>query len=407
MSSGDGPYDPALRRDTPLALRLKAAIARDGPISVCAYMRACLADEQFGYYRTQQAIGKAGDFVTAPEISQAFGEILGLWSCVVWQSMGSPQRFNLVELGPGRGTLMRDGLRAARLVPGFIEAADVHLVECNPVLVALQRKTLSDCGAQLSWHEGLADLPTAPTILIGNEFLDTIPASQSVACAQGMRERCVGLDEDGELAFVTGELCERSTLAEMHALGCERTAVAEDPAEGITECQSFSELARDLLRLTKTGALAAAFIDYGHTEHSFGDTLQAVRNHSYEHPLTSPGEADLTVQVDFASFAAQIAGTSDIPQVGSGGADSGRALIVDGPVTQGEFLGQLGIVQRASRLMSANPARAGEIEAGILRLMAPNGMGTRFKVIGVRTTDVPELPGFSKHHGPAAKGRAR
>ena len=387
MNGEDAPYDPALRRDTPLALKLKAQIARDGPICVSEYMRACLSDEDFGYYRTQQAIGKAGDFVTAPEISQVFGEILGLWACVVWQSMGSPERFNLAELGPGRGSLMRDGLRAARLVPGFLEAADVHLIECNPLLIEEQRQTLADTGVENSWRDDLKHLSPAPTILIGNEFLDTIPAFQSVVCEDGVRERRVGLNENGELQFVTGALCERNADPDMKAREMDR--VPRAGPDSIDEKQNFGELTADLRGLSEKGALAALFIDYGHTDRSFGDTLQAVRNHKYEHPLTSPGEADLTVQVDFGSFASQIAWTSK--------------LTLDGPVTQGEFLGQLGIVQRASKLMSANPSKAGAIEAGILRLMAPNGMGTRFKAIGVHSTDVPELPGFAKPKGPGAR----
>ncbi len=391
MSGGDAPYDPDLRRDTPLALKLKDRIARDGPISVQEYMEACLFDGDFGYYRTQPAIGKAGDFITAPEISQVFGEIIGLWAGVVWQSMGSPSRFNLVELGPGRGTLMRDGLRAARLVPGFIEAADVRLVECNPVLIEEQKRALAEMGARLSWHVDLYELPSGPKILIGNEFLDTFPVCQSVLCEDGVRERRVGLDEEGALQFVPGRL--NMERIEHAALGT------------IDETNDFVELSHDLADLTEQGQLAALFIDYGHTEHSFGDTLQAVRNHKYEHPLTSPGETDLTVQVDFQSFALQVAAASK--NVCCEPHRGGRELAIDGPVTQGEFLGQLGIVQRASRLMSVNPARAGEIEAGILRLMAPNGMGTRFKAIGVRTSDVPELPGLAQPQAPAGRGRPR
>lgn len=387
MNEGDAPYDPALRRDTPLALKLKDRIARDGPISVQDYMLACLSDEEFGYYRTQQAIGKAGDFVTAPEISQVFGEIIGLWACVVWQSIGSPERFNLAELGPGRGTLMRDGLRAARLVPGFIQSADVHLIECNRVLIEEQRQTLAGTGVETSWHDDLKHLSPAPTILIGNEFLDTIPAFQSVVCEDGMRERKIGINENGELQFVTGALCDRTNDPGRQVREMDR--VLRAGPDSIDEKQNFGELAADLRGLAKTGALAALFVDYGHTDRSFGDTLQAVRNHKYEHPLTSPGEADLTVQVDFGSFASQIASPSK--------------MRLDGPVTQGEFLGQLGIVQRGSKLMSANPSKAGAIEAGILRLMAPNGMGTRFKAIGVRSTDVPELPGFAKPTRPGAR----
>lgn len=344
-------YDFDDRRDTPLALKLKQRIRRDGPISVAEFMQACLHDSEHGYYVKQLAIGRSGDFITAPEISQVFGELMGLWAAVVWQQMGSPARINLIELGPGRGTLMRDALRAARKVPKFFSAIDVHLVEsCSP-LVAQQAKALHDSTAPVSWHAGLATVPAGASIVIANEFLDTLPARQLI----GECERRIILDDLDRLVF--------------------------QPSDGsVTEQQNYAGLAAELAQSSRSAPLAGVFIDYGHTRSGQGETLQALRGHASEHPLCSPGEADLTVHVDFESFAATL--------VGAG-------FEVDGPISQGEFLGRLGIVERASRLMSANPAKAGEIELGIARLIAPQGMGSRFKVIGFQSPGLPPLPGFA------------
>lgn len=349
-------YDPDERRETPLALQLKERIRREGPITVAAYMQACLHDPEHGYYRSRTAIGAEGDFITAPEISQVFGELLGLWSAVVWQQMGSPASLHLIELGPGRGTLMRDALRATRSVPGFADAMTVHLVETNATLEQVQRTTLSGTPREPQWHRDLTTLPGPPAILIANEFLDTFPVTQSLRTSNGSTARTVGLDTRGELAFLPGD----NGLA----------------TGAIVETQDLSVLSALKDRM-HAGPFAGLFIDYGHVDTSAGDTLQAVHRHRAEHPLCSPGEADLTVQVDFAHVR-EVWGPSTC----------------DGPITQAEFLGALGIVERASRLMAANPVKAAAIETGIARLMAPNGMGTRFKVLGVRSADLPSLPGF-------------
>jgi SAM-dependent MidA family methyltransferase len=357
---------------TPLAERLAARIAREGPIGVAAFMQACLGDPEHGYYRSRDAIGRAGDFITAPEISQAFGELIGLWCAVVWQQMGAPSGLRLVELGPGRGTLMHDALRAARAAPAFRAALDVHLVETNAGLAAQQRDVLQGAGVPVTWSADPARLaPGTPTIVIANEFLDTLPVAQRVLRGGRWRTRLVGLDGDGRLAFVDG---------------------ADDPApplppaldgkarEGDTLETRDDELAGLAATLASLGApLAALFIDYGHTTPAFGDTLQAVRRHRYDDPLAAPGEADLTAQVDFAAAAAAM---------------QRCGLAVDGPTTQAQLLGALGIAERASRLMGANPAKAARIEADIARLMAPGGMGTRFHALGVRSLDLATLPGF-------------
>lgn len=375
------PYDPDARRDTPLALKLKERIRREGPITVTEYMRVCLQDPEHGYYRTRAAIGRGGDFVTAPEISQTFGELIGLWCVVVWQQMGAPTRFNLIELGPGRGTLMRDALRAARIAPGFLDALDLHFVDSNDALAGAQLAALAGVAPATQHRETFAEvalrLAGLPAILIGNEFLDTHPIAQLVAIetATGLhwRQRTVELDPHNQLQF--GARARASALTEIMD-----SIVSPATAGQIAEYAFGYHAAICLGVLASRAPTAALYLDYG-AHAPFEDTLQAVREHKPEHPLTSPGEADLTAQVRFDEVVASLT-------------DGPIPLAVDGPVTQAEFLGSLGIVERASRLMAANPAKAAEIEIGVARLMAVPGMGSRFKAIGVRSAHLPPLPGF-------------
>lgn len=361
------------RRDTPLGLVLKERIRRSGPISLADYMHACLHDPEHGYYRSRAAIGANGDFVTAPEISQVFGELIGLWCAVVWQQLGAPAKFNLVELGPGRGTLMADALRATKIVPGFHAAADIVLIESNAALRAEQARALA-AHDRIAWAADLEALVgKGPSIIIGNEFLDTFDAYQFEFCGGEWRAREIGLDAEGELQFVTAR----------DAADCSELipATLQPKAGDIYEVSpSLRRIARsDLAKAAALRPMAALFIDYGHAQTAFGDTLQAVRNHAYEHPLTSPGEADLTAHVDFQQF---------------GDAAREAGLSVDGPVPQATFLAALGIMQRASKLMTANPAQAHVVETGVARLMAVPGMGDRFKAIGLRSPGLPPLPGF-------------
>ena len=379
-------YDPDARRDTPLAIKLKDQIRRHGPITLADYMSSCLADPDNGYYRCQTAIGQHGDFITAPEISQVFGELIGLWSVVVWRQMGSPAPFHLIELGPGRGTMLQDALRAANVAPDFLAAVDICLVEINPALREIQRATLksvdSECRAP-RWFERLEDIRSAdanskPAIVLGNEYLDTFPMMQFVRRGADWCPRSVTFDEQERLQF-------SHSVAPMHhakpSLNDELTALFPNAPEGqLVSRMALSAIPAEIL---KWPAIAVLFIDYGETIPLCGDGLQAVRNHVYEHPLTSPGEADLSALVDFHDLKQAIQMTLD------------DRLQADGPVTQAEFLGRLGIVERTSRLMAANPASAAQIETGTARLMSPLGMGTRFKVIGVRSSQVPVLPGFA------------
>jgi SAM-dependent MidA family methyltransferase len=357
------------RRDTPLAAHLKARIAREGPISVAQYIEACLQDPQHGYY-ANRGIGQ--DFVTAPEISQVFGELIGLWAAVVWQQMGQPRPIMLVEFGPGHGTMLRDMLRAARVVPDFSRNAEVCLIETSASLAARQLELLHDAGVPLHAHSAIDDAPSGAAIVIGNEFLDALPAYQFVWSQAAWHERTVELGGDGDLQFGIGRPAPADVLRHF-----------SDAREGdiVQVHGAFEGIAAWMEKRAAYAPIAALFIDYGHTVSASGDTLEAVRAHRHEHPLTSPGEADLTVHVDFESLAREFG--------------ERRTLAVDGPMTQAEFLGALGIAERASRLMSANPAKANAIETGVQRLMAPQAMGTRFKAIGIRSRGLPALPGLT------------
>ena len=354
-----------------LAARLIERIRRDGPLPVDRFMQACLEDPVHGYLLKPQSIGAGGDFVTAPEISQVFGELIGLWCAVAWQGMGRPARLRLVELGPGRGTLMRDALRAARVVPAFLEAVTVHLIEISPRLRQWQRRQLVEGGAPgrspgIVWHATLGDVPAGPAIVIGNEFLDALPVRQLVYGDGAWRERVVEVGHDGTLEFATGPEVSRASAG----LPPEPGAIAElRPGED------------DLLAALAARAepLVALFLDYGPAQPSFGDTLQAVRNHAYVDPLTEPGTADITAHVQFSGFARKACGAG---------------LAVAGPITQAEFLGRLGIAERTARLMAANPERAGELETATQRLMSPTGMGQLFKAIAVHSPGLPPPPAF-------------
>jgi SAM-dependent MidA family methyltransferase len=371
-------YEAGERRSTPLAHRLAARIRSHGPVSVAEYMAACLQDPEHGYYRNLTEIGR--DFITAPEISQTFGELVGLWCAVAWQQMGRPSPVNLIELGPGRGTMMADMLRSLRTVPDFLSAAEVHLVESSPTLAAAQRHILAHAQVKVNWHADVETVPRGPVIAVANEFLDALPVRQYVRTADGWDERCVTIDERGALAFTDMPMDEEAIRQRL------RVHAGETPPGGIVEVQDLTPIAALAAARTQAGPLVMLLIDYGHTASAPGDTLQAVRGSRYEHALTSPGEADLTVQVDFAQVARTLV--------------AGPGLCVDGPVTQAEFLGSLGVAERASRLMAANPARANEIETAVQRLMAPAGMGTRCKAMGVRSARLPPLPGLTPTSAP-------
>lgn len=361
---------------TPLGREIARLIAADGPITVARYMALCLGHPVHGYYMTRDPFGAGGDFVTAPEVSQMFGELVGLWCVETWQRLGAPDPFRLVELGPGRGTLMADALRAARLVPAFGQAAQVHLVETSPVLRACQQATLAAGGHAAHWHADVADVPAGPAIVIANEFFDALPLRQFVRTPRGWCERLVGLDVAGGLAF--GVAAEPEPALRMAAPEGAVVEVAEASAAIVQQLAA---------RVGAQGGVLLA-IDYGHAESGFGDTLQAVKRHAFVDALAGPGEADLTVHVDFAALARA-----------AGSAAARANVLVHGPVTQGHFLTALGLDQRAATLARrAGAAGAAAVEAARARLAGegPGGMGGLFKVLAVSDGAVPSLAGFDR-----------
>src|SRR5208282_5883382 len=302
---GDGPFASARRRRprsarverrsagnlimTKLLDEIRAMIAERGSITVEQYMQLALTHPDLGYYMNRDPFGATGDFTTAPEVSQMFGELIGLWTAEVWSSMGSPDPVRLVELGPGRGTLMSDALRAARIVPAFRNALDVRLIETSPTLASMQHELLIDCGVAVSWAQSLKDVPDGPAIVIGNEFLDALPVRQFVRVSGQWRERTVRLNGDGKLVFDVADKPEPYIRA--------NAANGEVLEVNPSGHRLMFELGA---RLVKQGG-AALLIDYGHAITSYGDTLQALRAHRYVDPLAAPGDCDLTAHVDFAA----------------------------------------------------------------------------------------------------------
>ena len=359
---------------TALLDTLRREIAADGPLPVDRYMALALGHPRHGYYVTRDPLGADGDFITAPEISQIFGELVGIWMADSWDRMGRPDPILLVELGPGRGTLMHDALRAARVLPGFVDAARVHLVETSPALRDRQRATLSGHGP-VAWHDRLADVPEGPVLAVASEFFDALPVRQFQKADGGWRERLVAEDIDsGGLRFV---LSDRPDPAVALAPG----ATGEAPDGSVVElCPSAQAIAGELAGRAVRAGGAALVIDYGHAIPAPGDTLQAVRRHRYADPLAEPGESDLTAHVDFAALAAAAG-------------EAGAAIC--GPVTQAEWLEAMGIGQRAERLrQSAGEGQAAEIDAAVRRLTDPDQMGQVFKVMSIAAPPLSPTAGF-------------
>ncbi|MGE3148542.1 MAG: class I SAM-dependent methyltransferase [Pseudorhodoplanes sp.] len=362
-----------MERDASLESEIRRLLAVSGPMPVSQYMALCLSHPRFGYYVTHDPFGKAGDFTTAPEVSQMFGELVGLWTIGIWRLMGSPDAVRLVELGPGRGTMMRDILRTARVMPDYRKALAVHLVEVSPALRAMQEELLAPAGAAVSWHSDLESVPDGPLIIVANEFLDALPVRQAVKQGDGWHERTVEMGEGG---FAFGVMAKRLPHFERILPPRVRNA----PAGAIYEWRSDNamfEIARRVVR----GRGAALLIDYGHAESDVGETLQAVGGHAFADPLSSPGLVDLTAHVDFQA-AAQAA--------------ENMGARAHGPVTQRAFLSRLGIAARAEALKAAAPERAGEIDVDLARLIGQGrtDMGELFKVLAIADPKLGLPPGF-------------
>ena len=359
---------------TPLSSMLRERIARDGPISVHDYTDACLADPHGGYYRTRQPIGRDGDFVTAPEVSQIFGELIGVWAAAMWQSMGEPRAVTVVELGPGRGTLMKDALRAWRSVPKFLDGVSIALIETSPVLREMQANMLRASPAPSGWYESIEEVPHGPLIVIANEFIDVLPVRQFVRERNAWHERCVTLGDTGAFAFCVGASVEADAVpASLRQMDAADGAVVETrPA--------VTTLLSTLAARAKHTPVAALIADYGHRQAGFGETLQAVHRHRFADALALPGEADLTAHVDFAALKETATGVG---------------LAAFGPMPQGEFLLRLGLAARCDSLSrNATEAQRAALLSGACRLADPRQMGLLFKMLILQSSGLAPPPPF-------------
>jgi NADH dehydrogenase [ubiquinone] 1 alpha subcomplex assembly factor 7 len=346
---------------TPLKQRIIAEIRARGPMPIERFMALALTDPDHGYYTTQLALGADGDFITAPEISQVFGELIGLWAADLWQRAGAPTAFRLIELGAGRGTLMADALRATARIPGF--APSVSLVEVSQRLRTEQAARVP----QATWFDtveaALAD-DARPAIVIANEFFDAMPIRQIISTDSGWQERCVGVDQERTaLVWTTGPACE---------------GPADDPVGTIREAapQAKAIISAIAVHLASVGG-ALLILDYGPAQSGPGDTLQAVRAHRPLDPLAEPGLADLTAHVDFQVLA-----------------EAAAPLVVHGPTPQGSFLRQLGLDMRTDALARANPSQRAALYAASRRLSHPDAMGLLFKAMALRSAHWPTPAGF-------------
>lgn len=358
---------------TPLGRKIIDLIRLNGPISVSEYFALCLGDPEFGYYRTREPFGAGGDFVTAPEISQLFGEMIGIFMILAWQGHGRPDSLQVVEIGPGRGSLMADLQRVVtELRPDMAATASFNLVETSARLQAIQKKTLAPRGLNTHWHETLQSVPSGWTLLVANELFDAIPMRQFVKCPDGFRERVITIDEREQLVFAPGLAKIEPALLPAGTEIADGTIFETAPARNAM----MEEIAG---RLTAKGGVGL-IVDYGHGQTAYGDTLQAVRNHRYEDVLTSPGEADLTSHVDFAAL---------------GRAARAQRATVAGLLTQGQFLLELGLLERAGALGAGKtPDVQQAIQHSVDRLAGDgeNQMGSLFKALCILGSEKVILP---------------
>lgn len=349
---------------TPLGQILAARIAATGPITVADYMAECLLHPKHGYYTTRAPFGREGDFITAPEISQMFGEILGLALAQAWLDQGAPANAVLAEIGPGRGTLMADVLRVFAKIPGGT-ALSPHLIEASPALRAEQARRVP--GAV--WHDTVADLPECPLLLVANEFFDALPIRQFARVPEGWAERMVGLQDS---ALILG----LATPGPRPELAARLTDT--NPGDIVETCAPALPVMTEIARRIARHGGAALIVDYGGWR-SLGDTLQAVRNHASDPVLAHPGTADLTAHVDFEPLAAAACE-----------AEASASELIP----QGVFLERLGITARAQALARGLAGAAlDDHVAAHRRLTHPEEMGTLFKVLGVSPPAAPPIAG--------------
>jgi NADH dehydrogenase [ubiquinone] 1 alpha subcomplex assembly factor 7 len=365
----------AVTEYSPLQSEIKKLIKSSGPMPVWRYMELCLTHPNYGYYISRDPLGREGDFTTAPEVSQMFGELLGLWVGSVWKAIGSPSLLRLIELGPGRGTLMADALRALRVLPPLYQALSIHLVEINPVLREKQKAALSGVRI-LAWHDSIDQVPNGPAVILANEYFDVLPIHQAVKRETGWHERTVEIDDGGKLAF--GFADEPMPRFEVLLPPLVRAA----PIGAVFEWRSDTEIMKIATRVRDQRG-AALIIDYGHVRSDAGDTFQAIARHSFADPLKNPGQADVTAHVDFQALAR---------------AAEDLGARVHGPVPQGEFLKLIGIETRAVTLMAKASHEVSEDISSALKRLTGDGrgaMGSMFKVLAVSEPGLTSLAGLS------------
>jgi SAM-dependent MidA family methyltransferase len=359
---------------TPLELKIRDLVNVNGPISVADYFALCLADPEHGYYKTKEPFGHEGDFITAPEISQLFGEMLGIYLVQSWQKHMPKGPIRLVEIGPGRGTLMADALRVvSQAQNAYLNQLTIHMVETSPRLREKQADTLSAYKDKITWHDTFEDVPDGFALLVANELFDAIPIRQFVKTDTGFRERMVTVEADDQLNFTVGVAgINPDLLPENHKTQPLGTIYELAPARA-------NVMASIASRLSEQGG-SALVIDYGFNAAGFGDTLQAIRKHDYDHPLANPGIADLTSHVDFETLmhVSHAAGSH-----------------IHGVMHQGDFLVGLGLLQRAGALgHNKDHATQQEIRSAVERLAGEGqgNMGELFKVLAISGAPIQLAP---------------
>ena len=360
----------------PLRQKILREIAASGPMPISQYMHVCNSHPQHGYYATGQPLGKTGDFVTAPEISQMFGELIAIWAIGAWQAIGAPNPVQIVEFGPGRATLMRDFIRTIAQTSNFFQAININLIETSATLKKVQKQTLAESPLRndaIKWHETIDGLDPKATIFIANEFLDALPFRQFVKAKNRWLEVCVGIDANSQLAFVPGTTTiDEDILPLGHESEAEGAVFEYAPAR-----ESIISAITDHLAQNDGAAL---IIDYGHKNSGFGDTFQAMQAHKFVSTLENPGKSDLTSHVDFQAIC---------------DAATKPSIHIAGIMKQGEFLLKLGLLERASVLgQGKSPDIQKQIQNDVERLAAPGQMGDLFKVLCLTKHKI-ELPPFA------------
>lgn len=349
----------------PLEKKIRDIIIQTGPVSVADYFAVCLADPEYGYYITKDPFGVAGDFTTAPEISQLFGEMIGIYLVQSWQTQAPDGPIRIIEIGPGRGTLIADALRVMeKIAPTLIEQATIHMVETSPKLSEIQKETLAKYDDKVSWHTSFEDVPSGFFLLVANELFDAIPLRQFVKTDLGFRERTITVNASDELVFSVGVAgIDTDLLPSSHKDQPTGTIFEIAPAR-------VNVMTTIATRLAEEGG-SALIIDYGYLATGFGDTLQAIHKHEFDPPLANPGKADLTSHVDFEMLlrTAHAAGAH-----------------IHGVMHQGDFLVGLGLLQRAGMLgQDKGHETQQDIRSAVERLVGdgPGNMGELFKVLAI------------------------